>query len=119
MRTEGDAAYALFDTGPPEHPYLYGVHYERRNGLWDETISTNGSGWSRTGGLDETSGTLTMWDEAPTGADRVRVEFDGESREEPVDGSELAVTRRVAQQQIPSRAGDRRAPEQTGPHRVR
>ncbi len=90
IRTEGDAAYALFDTGPEERPYLYGVNYERRDGLWLEGASGNGPGWSQVG-ADEELGTLAVWGEAP-GADRVRVEFGGESREEPVSsGAYLAV----------------------------
>lgn len=83
IREHGDAGYALFDTRPGGEPYLYEVHYERRNGWWSEGSSSNGPGWHR---LDPDTGLglVTVWGEAPTGADRVRVELAGDSREEPV-----------------------------------
>ncbi len=84
MRVQGDAAYALFDTGPEGQPHLYGVNYERRDGRWSEGISGNGPGWSHVG-PEVARGTLTIWSEAPLGADKVRLEFEGELREEPVD----------------------------------
>jgi hypothetical protein len=79
----GDAGYVLFDTGPIEYPYLYGVNFERRNGRWSEGNSSNGSGWSHVG-PDPDLGTVTTWGEAPPGADMVRVEFQGQVREEQV-----------------------------------
>jgi hypothetical protein len=94
-RTHGDDAIALFDTGPEGQPYLYEVHYHRRDGRWSEGSSGNGSGWTSVDpGME--LGTVTIWDEAPPGADKVRVEFAGELREEPVsDGAFLAVWWRV------------------------
>jgi hypothetical protein len=42
-------------------------------------------------------GTQTFWSDAPDGADRVRIEFMGETREEPVvDGAYLVVWWNVA-----------------------
>ena len=78
-----NAGYGLFDTGPIGQPYLYGVNYERRDGVWSEGTSGNGPGWSQVG-PDDGLGTWTVWDEAPPGADAVRLEFDGEGREEAV-----------------------------------
>ena len=90
-RVKGDAAYVLFDTGPEGQPYFYGVNYERTKGRWCEASSSNGGGWSLVGPTPHL-GTLAAWGEAPAGADRVRVEFRGESHEEPVaNGVYLAV----------------------------
>ena len=84
-RVHGDAAYVLLDAGPAGKPYLYGVNCERQNGRWSERSSSNGPGWSRLG-PDTSLGTLTIWGQAPPvlRADRARVEFEGEVREEPV-----------------------------------
>jgi hypothetical protein len=91
LREHGDAGYGLFDTGPVGQPYLYGVNYERRDGQWSEGNTGNSPGWSHVG-PDPTLGTWTVWDEAPPGADTVRLEFGGEIREEPVTtGFYLAV----------------------------
>jgi hypothetical protein len=84
-RSQGDDAVALFDTGPQGNPYLYEVRYSRRKGRWSEGSSGNGSGWSVTDREAEL-GVMTVWDEAPPGADRVRLQFAGELREEPVSG---------------------------------
>jgi hypothetical protein len=83
IREHGDAGYALFDIRPGGEPYLYEVHYARRHGRWSEGGSSNGPGWHL---LDPDTGlgVVTVWGEAPPGADRVRVELDGERREEPV-----------------------------------
>jgi hypothetical protein len=86
-REHVDAGYVLFDTGPIGQPYLYGVNYERRDGQWSEGNSGNGPGWSQVG-PDPELGTATIWDVAPPGADKVRVEFESEVRED-------AVTQRV------------------------
>lgn len=43
VREHGDFAVALFDTRPTAEPYLYEVHYQRRNGRWSEGGSSNGS----------------------------------------------------------------------------
>ena len=84
MREQGTFGYVLFDTGPEGRPYLYGVNYERVDGRWMEGSSSNGDGWSHMG-PDPSLGTLTLWDTAPAGADRVRVELGGQLREEPVE----------------------------------
>jgi hypothetical protein len=87
----GDEGYVLFDVGPIGQPYLYGVSYARQEGRWSEGVSGNGPGWSNVGPEAEL-GTATIWDEAPPGADRVRVEFGREVREEAVaNGVYLAV----------------------------
>ena len=82
--TEGDEAFVLLDTGSVGQRYLYGVSCIRRAGRWYESSSGNGSGWSSSE-ADQDLGTWSLWDEAPTGADRVRVEFSGESSEHPID----------------------------------
>ena len=79
---DGDDAYVLLDTGPEGHPYLYGVCASRERGGWAGGSSGNGSGWTLTG--EEDVGTLTEWGDAPAGATRVRVVFNGEVREAPV-----------------------------------
>jgi hypothetical protein len=91
IRVKDDDAYALLDTGAPGQPYLYGVNCKRRDGRWHAASSGNGPSWSLS---DETTGlgTLSVWDEAPPGADRVRVEYDGQVIEEPVvEGAYLVV----------------------------
>jgi len=85
MRKQGDAAYVLLDTGPAGRPYLYGVNCQRRDGSWSPGASGNGPGWSQVG-ADKELGTLTVWGDAPAGAERVRVEVAGEVQEESVSG---------------------------------
>ena len=85
MREHGDLGYVLFDTRPSGESYLYGVDYERVDGRWMEGGSRNGPGWSRIA-LDSDLGILTDWGEAPVGADRVRLEFQGQLLEEEVSG---------------------------------
>jgi len=82
-REHGDHGFALFDTRPGGHTYLYGVHYDRSDGRWSEGASSNGSGWQRFA-LDGDLGVVADWGEAPRGADRVRIELEGDTREEPV-----------------------------------
>jgi hypothetical protein len=84
-REQGDRGYVLFDTAPEGSHYLYGVHYDRRDGRWSEGSSSNGPGWSRDSYGSEL-GTLSVWGDAPAGADRVRIESNGEIREESVEG---------------------------------
>jgi hypothetical protein len=79
----GDDAYVVLDTGPAGHPYLYGVCVARRDGGWVAESSGNGDGWTLTDG-ERGVGTATAWGEAPDGADRARVAFDGDVREAPV-----------------------------------
>jgi hypothetical protein len=92
MREHQDAGYVLFDTRPGGPSYLYGVNYGRgADGRWGEGSSSNGPTWTQHG-PDVILGTQTFWDDAPAGADRVRVEFMDEICEEPVvDGSFLVV----------------------------
>jgi hypothetical protein len=80
----GDDAYVLLDTGEPGYPHLYGGCVARENGGWRDGTSSNGPGWTRTGSPDDDLGTLVIWDEAPEGADHVRVSFRGETRVVPV-----------------------------------
>ena len=90
-RVEGDHAYVLLDTGPPAQPYLYAVNCKRQDGRWFEGASGNGPGWSLS---DEAKrlGTWSVWGEAPTDADVVRVEFHDQLVEERVtSGVYLAV----------------------------
>jgi hypothetical protein len=84
-RTEGDDAYVLLDTGPVGRPYLYGVNCFRKDEQWHEGNSGNGGGWSLT---DEEAGlgTWSLWNEAPPGADMVRVEFASQVSEHHISG---------------------------------
>ena len=86
-----DVGYALFDTNPTGQPYFYGVEYRRTDTGWTEGQSGNGPGWF--GGAPDTRvGGMTAWDDAPPGADRVRVKFQGQTYEEPVvDGAYFLV----------------------------
>lgn len=84
-RAEGDDAFVLLDTGPRGEPYLHGVYCSRHDGRWRGDSSGDGPGWSQAG-PDPLLGTLVVWDLAPEGADRVRVEFAGRTVEEPVTG---------------------------------
>lgn len=94
-RTEGDDAYVLLNTGSHEQPYLYGVNCSRVAGRWYEGGSANGPGWAQAG-QDPDAGTLSVWGDAPAGATRVRIAFNGNVVEEPVtDGVYLAVWWRV------------------------
>ena len=81
----GDYAYVLLDTRIHEAPYLYGVTCRRDQAGWSELGSSNGSGWTEEGGF------LYFWDEAPTGADRVRVTFRGAEVEQEVSGRAFLV----------------------------
>jgi hypothetical protein len=83
LREHGDFAVALFDTRPAGEPYLYEVHYERRNHRWSESSSSNGSGWHLLH-LESNLGVVTGWGEAPDDADKVRAELGGTSAEENV-----------------------------------
>ena len=96
-RIQGDEAYVLLNTRLTEQAYLYGVNCQRENGTWFERGSSNASGWYQTD-HDPDLGTLSLWDDAPRDADRVRIEFDGHTLEEPVvDRAYLVVWWRVPQ----------------------
>jgi hypothetical protein len=84
MRVKADDAYVLLDTGPHGQPYLYGICCSRHDGRWRGGSNGNGPGWSQAG-PDPFLGTLVDWELAPEGTDRVRVEYAGETVEEPVD----------------------------------
>ncbi len=107
-RIEGDDAYILLSTGSNAPPYLYGVNCGRKNGRWLEGGSANGPGWEQTG-HDPDVGTLSLWGKAPTGADMVRVQFEGNPVEQTVtEGAYLFVWWRVAPpQDWPRAAGFR------------
>jgi hypothetical protein len=94
-RLHGDDAYVLLNAGSDTQPYLYGVNCRRKDGRWFDGGSANAPGWQHSGD-DPELGTLAFWDDAPLGADLVRVEFDGRVVEEPVvDRAFLVVWWRV------------------------
>ena len=73
IRSSGDRASVLLDTGSPDYPYLYGANCYRRDGRWFESGSNNTGGWQQTS-HDPDLGTLSFWDDEPPGADMVRVQ---------------------------------------------
>jgi hypothetical protein len=90
---EGNDGIVIADTGQAGAPYLYATRVERTPDGWVEGGSSNALGWMS---LDHDLGNVALWDVAPAGADRVRVEFDGAMREEPVaNGVYLLVWWRV------------------------
>ena len=94
-RTSDDDAYVLIDTRPDGPPYLYGVELTRDGDGWIEGGSGNSAGW-RLRELGKDLGSLVVWEEAPLGADQVRVEFEGDVREEPIEnGAYLSAWWRV------------------------
>jgi hypothetical protein len=84
VRAQGDDAYVLLDTRPGGPSYLYGVTCMREADGWVEGSSSNGGGWRHTD-PDTDLGMLVVWDEAPAGADRVRVAFGEDVHEEPIE----------------------------------
>ncbi len=81
-RIEGDEAYVLLNTGS-DRPYLYGCNCFRREGRWFESGSGNAPSWHAS--VDDPDvGVLSLWDDAPPGADRVRAEYRGTVFEAPV-----------------------------------
>lgn len=95
-RVNGDDAYVLLNTGSSGQPYLYGVNCRRQDGRWLEQGSGNAPwGWEQTGD-DPDVGTLSVWGDAPDGADMVKVEFEGRIFEDTVaEGAYLLVWWRV------------------------
>lgn len=83
VRIDGDEAYVLLDAGSRNQRYLYGVNCARERAGWREGSSGNGGGWSLTDAAGDL-GTWSLWDEAPAGADAVRVEYDDVASEHPV-----------------------------------
>ena len=91
IRVNGNDAYVLLNTGSSTQPYLYGVSCHRENGRWLERGGANGPGWEQTG-HDPDVGTLSLWGDAPAGAQIVRADFDGQVVEESVvEGAFLVV----------------------------
>jgi hypothetical protein len=84
VRAHEDDGYVLIDTRPDGPPYLYGVQCTREASGWVEGSSSNGGGW-RPSDPESELGTLVIWDDAPPGADRVRVAFGPEVHEEAVE----------------------------------
>ena len=82
-RSQGNHAYVLLDTGPPDRPYLYGVNCYSEAGRWFEGGSSNGPGWEQTDDAPDL-GTLSCWSDAPIGVDLVRIVFDDAVIDEPV-----------------------------------
>jgi hypothetical protein len=80
-----DAAFVVLDTGPVEYRYLYGGTAERVEGGWTDGTSSNGpsAGWTLIDRDDEL-GVAYTYNEAPHGADRVRVAFGTELQEAAV-----------------------------------
>jgi len=89
-RVEGDHAYVLLDTGSANRSYLYGVNCHLQNGEWHEGSSGNGGGWCPTD-EDGELGYWALWDDAPAGADMVRVEFGDHASEHPTIGAAYLV----------------------------
>lgn len=88
---EGYHAYVLLNTGTDAHPYLYGGLVTREDDGWRDGSSGNGGGWTRLPGTEDI-GVLSAWDEAPAGADAVRLSWNGEVREVPVVGGAYLAT---------------------------
>ena len=84
VRAHADDAYVLVDTRPSGPPYLYGITCVRAGDGWVEGSSSNGGGWRNTD-TDAELGMLVVWDDAPAGADRVRVAFGADVHEEPIE----------------------------------
>jgi hypothetical protein len=82
IREHGEEGYALFDNSD-NHNFLIGVAYRRTEDGWAVEQMASGSGWSHVR-PDHGTGTMSSWGSAPPGADRVRVEFQGEIREDDV-----------------------------------
>jgi hypothetical protein len=82
---EGDHAFVVLDTGAAGAPYLYGGTVHRIAGRWHGGSDSNGGAvsWSRTDEEGEL-GVVTLWDEAPSGAEAVRVRWRDTEREVPV-----------------------------------
>jgi len=94
-RANADNAYVLLDTRPNGPAYPYGIAFKREAGEWIEGASNNAGGWFADGDLG--LGMLAFWDEdAPAGADLVRIDFGSDIHEEPVtEGVFLSVWWRV------------------------
>lgn len=91
--TDGTHGFVVLDTGSAEHRYLYGGTVERMDGGWVGGCDGNGGavGWTLTDSEHDV-GVVALWDEAPPGADAVRVAWRGEERETPVRNGAYLVT---------------------------
>ena len=92
VAVDEDDAFVVLDAGPAEYRYLYGGTATRESGRWQGGIDGNGgaAGWTLTDQGREL-GVVAIWDEAPPGADAVRVRWRGEAREVAVrDGVYLS-----------------------------
>ena len=82
VAVDGKDGFVVLDTGPAGRRYLYGGTVERVEGGWRPGIDGNGGavGWTHTG-PEEDVGVVAVWDEAPAGADMVRVAWRGKVHE--------------------------------------
>ncbi len=87
----------MLDTGPVDHRYLYGGTVERMERGWTGGIDGNGGtvGWTITD-WERELGVVALWNDAPLGAEAVRVAWRTEERDVPVrDGVYLVTWWRV------------------------
>ncbi len=89
----GEDGFAVLDTGPEDYRYLYAGTVKCVDGGWVGGSDGNGGtvGWTLTDREREV-GVVALWDEAPPGADAVRVVWRGEVREAPVRDGVYLVT---------------------------
>jgi hypothetical protein len=83
---DGNDAFVVLDTGSPGTPYLYGGTVHRIAGKWEGGSDHNGGGvgWTVTDS-DQELGVVTIWDEAPVGAEAARVRWRSVERAVPVN----------------------------------
>ena len=93
VAVDGKDGFVVLDTGPAGRRYLYGGTVERVEGGWRPGIDGNGGavGWTHTGPEDDI-GVVAVWDEAPAGADMVRVAWRGRVHEAPVTDGVFLLT---------------------------
>ena len=91
--TQGDTAFVVLDTGPAEYRYLYAGTAERVEDGWTDGTGSNGpsSGWTLTD-RERGLGVAYVYDEAPTGADRVRAALGADVQETAVINGIYLVT---------------------------
>jgi hypothetical protein len=91
--THGDAAFVVLDTGPAEYRYLYAGTARRVQDGWVDGTSSNGpsAGWTLTD-WEADLGVAYLYDEAPAGADRVRVALGTDLQEAAVTHGIYLVT---------------------------
>jgi hypothetical protein len=93
VEVDGKDGFVVLDTGPAEYRYLYSGTVERVEGGWIGGIDSNGGGvrWTLTDG-ERDLGVVALSDEAPPGADAVRVTWRGHERQAPVRNGVYLVT---------------------------